>query len=164
MIARLLLAYLDMLRFRTGPQDLPASGTFTLIVVAIYVGSGLVAGTVLEEQGYAGRVLLAIGVQFTAIGLLLRIKALSKRLPQTIAALSGTGFLFGLMSLYLLSLINVEQPQPGLAGLYLLLFLWSLAVDGHIYRHALSSKMGIGVLVAVTVFTINLVLSRAVFG
>ena len=68
------------------------------------------------------------------------------------------------MSLYLLSLINVEQPQPGLAGLYLALFLWSLAVDGHIYRHALSSKMGFGVLVAVTVFTINLVLSRAVFG
>ena len=164
MIARLLLAYLDMLRFRTGPQDLPASRTFTLIVVAIYVGSGLVAGTVLEEPGYAGRVLLAIGVQFTAIGLLLRMRALSERLPQTIAAMSGTGFLFGLMSLYLLSLINVEQPQPGLAGLYLLLFLWSLAVDGHIYRHALSSKMGFGVLVAVMIFTINLVLSRAVFG
>ena len=136
MIARLLISYLDMLRFRAGPQDLPASKVFTLLVVAIYVGSGLMAGTVLEEPGYAGRVLLAIGVQFTVIALLLNLRAFSERLPQTIAAMSGTGFLFGLMSLYLLSLIDVEQPQAGLAGLYLLLFLWSLAVEepGHEMR------------------------------
>ncbi|MBT8051381.1 MAG: hypothetical protein HKO85_11675 [Xanthomonadales bacterium] len=140
------------------------SRRFMLVVVAIYLGSGLLAGNVLEEQGYAARVLLAIGVQFTIIGLLLNFRGLTERLPQTIAALSGTGFLFGLMSLYLISLIDKEQPQAGLAGLYLLLFLWSLAVDGHIYRHALSSKMGVGVLVAVTIFTINLMLSRTVFG
>jgi hypothetical protein len=163
-IARLLISFLDMLRFRSGPQDLPVSRSFTLVVVAIYLGSGLLAGNVLEEQDYAARVLLAIGVQFTGIGLLLNLRGLTERLPQTIAALSGTGFLFGLMSLYLINLIDKEQPQAGLAGLYLLLFLWSLAVDGHIYRHALSSKMGVGVLVAVTIFTINLMLSRTVFG
>ncbi|MBT8040349.1 MAG: hypothetical protein KJN78_08905 [Gammaproteobacteria bacterium] len=164
MIARLLISFLDMLRFQSGPQDLPVSRRFMLVVVAIYLGSGLLAGNVLEEQDYAARVLLAIGVQFTIIGLLLNFRGLTERLPQTIAALSGTGFLFGLMSLYLISLIDKEQPQAGLAGLYLLLFLWSLAVDGHIYRHALSSKMGVGVLVAVTIFTINLMLSRTVFG
>lgn len=164
MIARLLLSFLDMLRFRSGPQDLPVSKGFTLLVVAIYLGSGLLAGNVLEEEGYAGRVMLAIGVQFAAITLLLNARNLSERLPQTLAALSGTGFLFGLMSLYLLGLIDREQPQAGLAGIYLLLFLWSLAVDGHIYRNALSSKMGFGVLVAVTIFTINLILSRTVFG
>lgn len=163
-MTRLLLVFLDMLRLRSGPQDLPASKGFAMIVVAVYLGGGFLAGGVLEEQNYTGRVLLAIGVQFTSIAALLNLRRWSERLPQTIAALSGTGFLFGLMSLYLLSLLDMEQPQAGLAGIYLLLFLWSLTVDGHIYRRALSSNMGIGMLVAVTIFTINLFLSRTVFG
>ena len=88
----------------------------------------------------------------------------STELTANIAALSGTGFLIGLMTIYLLSLIDPENPQAGLAAMYLLLFLWSLAVDGHIYRHALSIKMSLGVLVAVLIFAANFILMRAVFG
>jgi hypothetical protein len=55
-------------------------------------------------------------------------------------------------------------PQPDIAVLYLGLFGWSLAVDAHIYRHALSIKMGIGVLLAVLIFAANLILLRTVFG
>jgi hypothetical protein len=46
----------------------------------------------------------------------------------------------------------------------MVLFFWSLAVDGHIYRQALSSKMGTGLLVAVTIFAINFILLRLLFG
>ena len=42
-------------------------------------------------------------------------------------------------------------------------FLWSLAVDGHIYRHALSTTMSLGMLVAVLIFALNFVVIEALF-
>lgn len=161
---RLILPFLDMLRFRSGPQDLPASRGLMLLLAALYLGGGFMAGAVLGEPDYAERSLLAIGVQFGVITTLLLGKGLRARVEQTLSAVSGTGVLFGLASIYLLSLIDPERPQAELAGFYLLLFFWSLAVDGHIYRHALSSKMGVGVLVAVSIFALNFILLKALFG
>ena len=69
----------------------------------------------------------------------------------------------GLLSLAVLSRIDPANPQPNLALFYLALFVWSLLVDGHIYRHALSIKMGGGVLIAVLIFAANLVLLRMLF-
>jgi hypothetical protein len=119
---------------------------------------------VLDDSGYAPQSMLAIAVQFSIIAVLLRANGLISRMPQTVGALSGVGFLFGLVSIYLLSRVDGSTPQPGLVALYFGLFLWSLAVDGHIYRNALSSKMGTGVLVAVLIFAVNFVLIRALFG
>ena len=122
------------------------------------------AGAVLGEPDYGQRSLLAIGVQFGVITALLSAKGFGARIEQTLSAISGTGVLFGLASIYLLSLIDPERPQAELAAVYLLLFFWSLAVDGHIYRRALSSKMGLGVLVAVSIFALNFILLKALFG
>ncbi len=163
-MGRILLPFLDMMRFRSGPQDLPASRGFTVLLAALYIAGGFLAGAVLDEPEYAQRALMAITVQFSVIILLLRLKGFRDRTQQTIGALSGTGFLFGLMSIYLLSLVNVEKPQVELAALYFVLFIWSIAVDGHIYRHALSSKIGTGVLVAVAIFSLNFILLRTFFG
>jgi len=164
MMARILLTFLDMMRLRSGPQDLPAAGGLMVATAVLYLAGAFLASSVLEEPEYAPRAFMAIGVQFSIIILLLRFKGLAARIQQTISALSGTGFIFGLISVYLLSLIDVEKPQIELAAFYMVLFFWSLTVDGHIYRHALSSKMGTGLLVAVTVFTVNFILLRALFG
>jgi hypothetical protein len=163
-MGRILITFLDMLRLRSGPQDLPSSHRFMVLLAILYIAGGFIAGAVLGESDYAPRAMVAIGIQFGFIIILLNLKGLSDRVQQTISALSGTGFIFGMVSIYLLSLIDVENPQAELAAFYMVLFFWSLAVDGHIYRHALSSKMGTGLLVAVTVFAINFVLLRLLFG
>jgi len=124
----------------------------------------LIADRILGESDGASRSLLAIGVQFTVIALLLSLRNFNLRLPQTLTALAGTGFIFGLLSLLILSRVDPGKPQPDLALFYLALFGWSLAVDAHIYRHALSVKMGIGVLLAVLIFGANFMLLNAVFG
>lgn len=43
-------------------------------------------------------------------------------------------------------------------------FLWSIAVDAHIYRHALSIRMNLGVLLAVLIFAANFILLEIVLG
>ncbi len=163
MSSRFILALLDMLRLRSGPQYMPEGWLPAAALSFAYIAQGLIADQILGETDGAGRTLLAIGVQFSLVAALLNFRNFQTRLPQTLTALAGTGFFFGLLSLLILSRIDPGKPQPDLALLYLGLFGWSLAVDAHIYRNALSIKMGIGVLLAVLIFAANFMLLRAVF-
>lgn len=153
-----------MLRLRSGPQDVPAGWPLAAILSAIYIAQGFVSDRMLGESDGALRSLLAIGMQFTVIAVLLNSRLHQARLPQTLTALAGTGFIFGLISLLLLVQVDPARQQPNLALLYLLLFGWSLVVDAHIYRHALSIGMGTGVLLSVLIFAVNFMLLNAVFG
>ena len=153
-----------MLRLRSGPQDLPAGAQLALMLAFAYLAQGLMADRVMDPSDTQPRSLLAIAVQFGAVIALLRLRRLAERIPQTISALAGTGFLLGLLSILLLRQLTPGEPQPGLAMAYLGLFLWSLAVDAHIYRHALAVHISLGVLVAVLVFALNFFVLKAAFG
>lgn len=154
---------LNLMRFRSGPQDLPASRVLLMGLVVLYLAQGFLAGQIIEEPNAGPRTVVAIAVQFAAITALLNLRGLHARTPQTLAAMAGTGLLFGLLSLTVLSRIDPASPQPNLALFYLALFVWSLLVDGHIYRHALSIKLGGGVLIAVLIFAANFILLRMLF-
>lgn len=161
---RVLRTLFAMMRLRSGPQDLPSYLGLMLLLVFLYVAQGYLAGEVIGDPEALSRTMLAIAVQFAAIGALLRLKNLRERMAQTLSAMAGTGFLFGLFSIVVLTFLRPGTEQPGLAAAYMGLFVWSLAVDGHIYRHALSIKMSQGVLTAVLIFAVNFTLLKAVFG
>jgi len=153
-----------MLRLRAGPQDLPAGAGLAALLTIAWLAQGLLMDQALDEPASGARNLIAIGVQFATIAALLKLRNHAARIPQTFSALAGTGFIMGLLAFAVLAQLDPGRPQPGLALAYLGLFVWSLAVDGHIYRHALSTKMSFGVLVAVLIFAANFILLRAVFG
>ena len=155
---------LDMMRLRSGPQDLPARSGPAIALAGVWLAQGLLTDRAMDQADSPLRSLLAIAVQFGAIIALLNVRHQAVRIPQTIGALAGTGIIFGLLALPLLMQFDPARPQPNIALAYLGLFVWSLLVDGHIYRHALSIKMSLGVLVAVLIFAANFVLMRAVFG
>jgi hypothetical protein len=162
-MGRFVLILLDMLRLRSAPQDVPPGWLFAATLTLAYIAQGFVADQILGESDGAPRSLLAITVQFGVIAMLLKARGFQLRLPQTLTALAGTGFIFGLLSLLILTRVDPDRPQPDLALFYLILFGWSLVVDAHIYRHALSIKMNIGVLLAVLIFAANFMLLSAVF-
>jgi len=152
-----------MLRLRAGPQDLPAGAGLAALLTVVWLAQGLLMDQTLDVPDSLARNLLAIALQFGAIAALLRLRKRAARIPQTFSALAGTGFIMGLLAFAVLAQLDPGRPQPGLALAYSGLFLWSLAVDGHIYRHALSTKMSLGVLVAVLIFAANTILLRALF-
>jgi len=154
---------LNLMRFRSGPQDLPVSRGLLFLLVVPYLAQGFLAGRVIDEADAGPRTVVAIAVQFVAIAALLNLRGLQVRTMQTLTAMAGTGLVFGLLSLIVLSRIDPAGPQPNLALIYLALFVWSLLVDGHIYRHALSIKLGGGVLIAVLIFAANFILLRMLF-
>jgi hypothetical protein len=164
MTGRFILSILDMLRLRSGPQDIPGGWLIAASLGLAYIGQGFVADQIMGDPDGAPRSLLAISVQFCIVAMLLNLRGYQARIPQTLSALAGTGFIFGLLSLLILTRVDPGKPQPDLALLYLILFGWSLAVDAHIYRHALSVKFGIGALMAVLIFAVNFILLKNLFG
>lgn len=154
---------LRVVAFRAGPQDLPPGWNTAALMMLLYVALGMLADSMLELGNSSLRSLFSIALQIAAITLLLRFRGFSPRLPQTITAAAGTGCLFGLMSIGLLAQTTGESLPVGLATLWLGLFVWSLLVDAHIYRSALSITMSQGVLIAVMLFALNFILIDAMF-
>jgi len=83
---------------------------------------------------------------------LLRLTKNPARLVQTLTALAGTGTVLGIVGLPLVLQAGGIQAEDGAAGIlvlgWLLMLVWSIAVQAHIFRHALSTGYGTGLLVA----------------
>ncbi len=154
----------QLLRLRSGPQDLPAGWLLAGVLLILCIAPGILSSQALGEEDGAPRSIFAITFQVLAAGALLTTKGVSARIPQTVSALCGTGFLFGMMVYALLLGLNPEGPNPLQVLVYWTVFFWSLAVDANIYRHALSIKMQTGALVAVLIFAGNFILLRTLFG
>jgi len=162
-VGAILPRLLQMLRLKSGPQDLPAGWALAIGLGLAYIAEGFIADRILGDTETAPRSLMAIGVQFLVIATLLNLRGQVNRVPQTLSALAGVGLIFGLMSIILMYQAVPGQDQPTLALIWFGVFIWSLVVDAHVYRKALSSTMSIGMLVAVMIFACNFFLIQAVF-
>jgi len=149
-VIRLIRAFLDICMFRAVPQDIPASVVLLRICLAIYVASGI--PLLLDQAGWAvalGRALIDAVVLLMLIYTVLRSMGRTARFTQTVTALLGTGVILNLLALPLIFL-TAEAPVQGEPvlpyALLLGLLFWSLAIFGHISRHALEAPMAVGVL------------------
>jgi hypothetical protein len=95
--------------------------------------------------------------------IVLGLRKKTSRWEQTLSALYGTSALLTLLSLPL----NVQtgaEPIPPVVLLSLVIFLWSFAVDAHIWRHALDTNFAQGLAVAMIMFLISFGIISSVAG
>jgi len=89
------------------------------------------------------------------------------RLVQTLTALAGTGAVLGVASLPLvLQTARAHQAGASPAALvmgWLVLLAWGIAVEAHIFRHALATRYGIGLMVAGLHTVVAIGLLNAIF-
>ena len=144
----LLRTWLDMCRLRAAPQQLPASPRLLWLALLFYSLVGVAVA--LPGSGWSMALLLTLldlGVMAGLTGLVLWATGKPVRFNQTLSALAGTGALLGLLAVPLV--LTVPDPVPAWAGLlWLGVLFWSLAVRGHILRHALEISFGMGLLVS----------------
>ena len=147
-----------MLRMR--PQDLPSSSTLLAVVLVAHTLLSVCAAAIDLRFGPA----LVAGVADTALvcGLttaLLMLCKLRERAIQTLTALAGAGTVIGFLafpiSLWLHDAEAAHEQSPALMVLLLAVLAWSLAVSGHILRHALSAPYYVGLLVSVGFYWIS---------
>lgn len=143
------MSVVNLLFLRGGPQRLPASWALTVFLLAVYVVQNLLTGQQLEDESAGAKSLAAIALQVLCVAGLLRWRKVQQRFAQTLAALVAVGIVFNAITWVLLNQSDPTLPQPGLALAWFGVFLWSLFVDAHIYRHALAVSLSLGMLVTV---------------
>lgn len=157
--------YLDTLwriaLLRAGPQDLAGGYAAPTMSVLLYVCIVMISGLADERAAGMSDLFISIVVPLVATGSILGLRRVTARFNQTVAALFGTGALISLVNLPLWFSSQAPLPAP-LVMLALIALFWSIAVDGHIWRHALNSSFAGGLMVAVLVFFFQLTIFQAI--
>ena len=154
----LLNTLFNILRLRSGPQDIPSSWSLTLVLVVLYLMLAVFTGQRLGEGDSSAASLAVTAMQFAAVSVMLQIRKHPERLAQTLSSLAGVGLVFGSLSFVFLSQADPAQQQPILALAWFGIFFWSLVVDAHIYKNAMSVTMAQGMLIAVLLLAASYVL------
>ena len=158
--------YLDICRFRLGPQDVPHSTVLLQGVMLVY----FVIGVLLSQLKFSlfdsiGRTVVDLLIMVALTLFLLWWHGKLARLVQTLSAMAGAGIVISLVVAPVLLALDTVEPGSPMAMLPALLwvgiFCWSIGVSGHILRHALGVSLIAGLLFSVAYVLITLdILSR----
>ena len=160
-------AFVDICLFRRGPQDLPASSFLLYLTLGTYAGSnfllalGLQAPITAAMASITGTALLAVLTLS-----LLYLHGRAARLRQTLAALAGTGSVIAVLSLPPIYWLSAPAGEGGRSVPNLLvfaLFVWSVVVIAHIIRHALATRLIVGLVVAMMFYWVAASVQGALF-
>lgn len=168
-MTQLLRLFFDICLFRRGPQDVPASAWLLRAVLVLYLALGVVLlaldGSPLWRSVAKALVDLALltGITWGALSW----KQHQARFAQTMTALLGTGVVLSVIALPVARWLFLSTANGGLdpmaAMIWFLLLLWSLAVIGHVMRHALQGPFALGMLIAVTYLVAQITLLEWLF-
>jgi len=160
--------FVQICLLRKGPQDLPASG----ILLGIALTAHTVASILLSNLSLDALRALASGLLDSVLLVVLTTALLfaqrhGSRLMQTLTALAGTGAIITLLALPASGWLHGADQSAGEGGFALLVLLlltgWSLAVVGHIFRHALTVPYFFGLILAAVFYWISISVFRTVF-
>lgn len=171
---RLLRLLLQLCLFRLAPQDLPYSPRLAQGLVLLGAGLSLLFVRLRDtDDGGPGRITLSLLLLLGLPWLLLRLRQRLPRYTQTLTAFAGTGVLFMLVLLPLVQpLARLPPPAPGSIPtashvmVWLLsmgLLAWKIAINAHIWRHALDWPRGGAVLLAIGLLVLELAVAQALF-
>ncbi len=163
-----LKVFVDIVLWRRGPQDLPASALLLGLAGAAYVVVSIMQLAWLDEPPAAWLVFVVLDPLLLTGGtwLLLRLFGRRERFLQTATAVLGTGALLGaalfLPMQWLLAVLDV-RPGSTIAGVAALALVVAFAlVTGRILQRAMDSSLITGVALSLTYFLlINLLLNVA---
>ncbi len=150
----------DIIRLRKGPDAIPHSTFLFVLIIALWLFSGLVMTfltTELDAKDFViGTITGVAGLLcYAAIVVLSGKRA---RLMQTVMALLGCGALLSLMFVAGNVFLTPFLSENITNFVVTLILLWTVPVEGHIISRTLDRHWYIGVAIAMAVFVFQLVL------
>jgi hypothetical protein len=166
MFTSLFKLFLQIILLRKGPQDLPYSRNLLLLLLFCVISLRLLALFIPAENiaivPAADRMLFVLASMLVGIGgvyVLLRLFHYSARGVQTITAMLGVTLLFYAIGQILTIMFTVMGGGSGLnTPIVMVILIWSLVVDAHILRQALSISLLIAGMLAYSFFLAELAL------
>ncbi len=156
-----LKVFLDIVLWRRGPQDLPASGMLLGLTLAAYVFISVVQLALIKETPGTWAFFLVVDplLLMTTVWLVLKLYGKPERFVQSASAVLGTSALLGLivyLPLQMFLLSRDAAPTSGLAQIAALLVITAFAlVTGRIIQRATDSSLFTGIAVALTYFMVT---------
>jgi hypothetical protein len=163
-MTQLLRFWLGLCLLEAAPQDMPASRAVLVVSVGGYTLVSVLLATLtsgLQDGVQMALLELALLTLFTA-GLLYLVNR-PRRIAQTLAALTGSGALLGMPALALILGAGPDSTAMPTSIGWLVLLVWSLLVDAHILRHALSSSLAVGIGVALLYAMLTLLIISGLY-
>ena len=139
---RLILAFVDIMLHRRGPEDLPSSKFLLGLLLAASLGLDL---TITLWSGGSGR-MVAVGALVTVLNLwfvwaLLRTFGRERRFRQTMIAVLGADLVLSLLHAPVIPFLEVPDPQQPTVTIPMLLttlvFFWSIDINAFVFSRAL---------------------------
>jgi hypothetical protein len=149
------LLFIDLIRLRRGPQDLPSSQNLLIITGFLLIVTAILGDHMNDD--FAGRLIFAltqVAILTITVWIILALNRKSERAVQTLTAFYGTSVLIQLVvwpfRSWLLSMGEEAQQQATLPLLAVIaLAVWSFVVMVHIYRNALDASRGKAILISI---------------
>ncbi len=161
----LLSRLVGIVLLRQGPQDLPAGQSLLPVCMALYLivttFSLSIGETPANPVGLLGVALL---LPLILSWIVLRMRARVARWQQTVAALFGTSAVLSALNLPFAAQTGGDEVSAPVGLALLGIFFWKLAVDGHIWRHALDVAFSTGLAIAVVLFAVSLLVINTFSG
>ena len=152
-LVRWITSWLEQSLLKRAPQEDAFSYPALAGALSAYVGIDLLQAISSSPWPTAWAITLVDTLAMVAFAwVVLQLTGKSPRLVQTLTALAGTGVVLGLVGLPLvLQAARAQQLGEMPASLaigWLLMLAWSIAVQAHIFRHALTTRYGLGLVLA----------------
>lgn len=163
MFAQTLRVMVDIVLLRRGPQDMPSDWNLLAVLAALYLIVHFMQATVVASTSAAlAQAALATGLLAVYARTILQVSGCLPRLVQTLTALFAVGTLASLILIGPTAVMGpiFEQLAQGVdpktiqVPLFAVLAaivvsIWLVIANAHIFRHAVDKSMGIGVLIAI---------------
>jgi hypothetical protein len=141
--------------FKQGPQDIPASLSFFIVILLTNFIVEVLLGIAFDSLAIAALLSLSsVFALFIYTWIWLSLFKLSNRFLQTASAFVGvsvftnTVCFIPLIIIWKIGLI----PSDSFALIYNLLLIWILSIYAHIYKNALNISFFLGLALAITFF------------
>jgi len=152
---QLIRIFWDICRLRVGPQTLPSgrnlliSAVFAGIIIDSYASSILIS-TMSSFEVFTTVAIYNV-LLLAAVYLLLKIIGYEQRAMQTLIAIAGAGFFISLVLLPGLITVDLADQETKSFVLFILIDnIWRIAVNAHIFRHALSVSLLMAMIISVS--------------
>jgi hypothetical protein len=158
----------DICLLRQGPQIFPRSWSLFAVMLAVYI---FVDAILFIAQGIRGyqivyQTLFDCALLVAFMTLVLGLWQKFERFNQTAVALFGSNALIMISAVpvsYVAALQNSASVQIVVDALIYGILAWSILVIAHVIRHALDTKLFIGILIAGAYTVINILLFAILF-
>lgn len=152
---QLIRIFWNICRLRAGPQDLPSGRNLLISAVLAGIFIDSFASSILIPKLPAFDIATIVAsyniLLLVAVYFLLKLIGYEQRSMQTVTAIAGSGLFISLVLLPGLITMNLAEEMNKSFALFILIDnIWRIAVNGHIFRHALSISLLMAMIISVS--------------